>query len=565
MPKKRTLSHFNKPAGSVHPSISSNRTGQDDTLRVKKAETSVNDLLQHLRVCQAPSASSSVESRSDENPRTVHPSLNHILQVPETPPPRPRPGMRSFIALGRRRPAGPPPPRSWQEKNNDASASGRESLQQLHSRLPKRPHLDDIGTLPGIHRPSRRSLQHQTMLQLAKNWDWHVHYDQHYLALLPVRYKQLLLSYIAKYNPKGISIDGFNILFLDDTQLEGATGTEGLTHLDLAVSVGRWFTLTNLKTFLTTNTTITTDKEDHPTSSIPESWDAPASSMPTPFFSSSTLSTLTHLSLAHPGPTTSWRHLLHLSPHLSTLTHLSLAHWPPPSLTPNSSTAYRATPAGDVAYGDHDFYSASLDNDFSGAAAVLRRLSRDTYCLRWLDLTGCGAWMLALAWQEGGIEWEGAWSGVETVVACQGWMPKCLEQEGSTSAWRDVLRYEGVEAGRRKEKEELVRWCRVEHDVMGVAKKVRERGKGKGRLGGKEREREEDLWVDGVGKIDVTGKEREESSGRVVGPRRGRIGFELGWEGWWVRECLLWYRGIETRWAGPPPPPMPTLWSPRFL
>ncbi|KAL8949702.1 MAG: hypothetical protein Q9222_004211 [Ikaeria aurantiellina] len=540
MPRKRTLSHFNKPPSSVHPSILPNRTSHNDTVQAKNADSSVNDLLQHLRVSQAPAASSA-EPRSDENPRTFHPSLNDILQVPETPPPRPRPGMRSSIAHGRRRPAGPAPPRSWLEKHDDTPAHSREALRQLHSRLPQRPFLDDVGTLPDIGRPSHRSLQHQTLLQLARDWDWHVHYDQHYLALLPIRYKQLLLSYIAKYSPKGISVQGFKILFLDDSQLEGATGTEGLTQLDLAVSVGRWFTLTYLKAFLTT--AVDTEKTIS-TSSVSESWDAPAS-IPGPLMSS-TLSTLSHLSLAHPGPTTSWRHLLHLSPHLSTLTHLSLAYWPPPTLTPNSTTAYRSTPTGNVAYGDHDFYSASLDHDFSGPAAVLRRLSRDTYCLRWLDLTGCGQWMLALVWKDkdGGIEWEGAWSGVETVVAKQGWMPQCLEKEGST-AWRDVMKYEGNEVARKWEKEELKRWCRVEHEVMSVGKKIREREKGGRRRRGRG---EGDTWVDGEEEEVGNGSSKE--SGHV----RRRVEFETGWEGWWVRECLLWYRGIETRWAGPPPP-----------
>ncbi|KAL8720379.1 MAG: hypothetical protein Q9225_002767, partial [Loekoesia sp. 1 TL-2023] len=234
MPKKRHQVPFSKPQTSAHPSISRPRNnGHDDSFREQDSHKSVNDLLQHLRVSQAPPVASTV-SRSDVNPQTVHPSLKHILEIPETPPPRPRAGMRPFATQGRRRPPGPTPPWSWLENSIHAPAHVRKAALQHNRDSQQCPNLETLAPMPDTYLPEKRTLQHQTLLQLAKNWDFHVQYDQYYLATLSVRYKQILLTYIAKYSPNGIDLNGLQTLFLDDSQLDGATGTEGLTHLDLA-------------------------------------------------------------------------------------------------------------------------------------------------------------------------------------------------------------------------------------------------------------------------------------------------------------------------------------------
>ncbi|KAL8935827.1 MAG: hypothetical protein Q9211_004489, partial [Gyalolechia sp. 1 TL-2023] len=221
MPKKRNQVPYSKPRTLAHPSISRH----DDSFHDQESHKSVNDLLQHLRLSQAPPVLSN-ESRSDVNPQTVHPSLAQILRIPETPPPRPRPGMRPFGVHARRRPPGPPPPRSWLENRIYAPSHSKET--SLDSQ--QRPDRGTLTSLPGTVLPGQRTLQHQALLQLAKNWTFHVQYDQYYLATLPVRYKQILLTYIAKYSPNGISLNGLRTLFLDESQLEGATGTEDLTH-----------------------------------------------------------------------------------------------------------------------------------------------------------------------------------------------------------------------------------------------------------------------------------------------------------------------------------------------
>ena len=167
---------------------------------------------------------------------------------------------------------------------------------------------------------------------------------------------------------------------------------------------------------------------------IPESWDED-NHLAAPL-SVSRFPALTHLSLSNPA-NVSWKGLLSLSPHLATLTHLSLAFWPPPSLTPNSKTAYRESPAGNIDYGASNYYS-SYDGDLSEAAGVLRRLSKATYCLQWLDLTGCSDWVQALG-RSDGPDWAGAWRGLETVKIGQGWIPKCLETE--SNEWHQLFEY----------------------------------------------------------------------------------------------------------------------------
>ncbi|KAL8644356.1 MAG: hypothetical protein Q9210_007294 [Variospora velana] len=425
MPKKRNQTPYTKPQSSPHPSISRSRNtlNDNDASHKQDAYKSVNDLLQHLRISQAPPLLST-EPRSDVNPKILHPLVASILQTPLTPPPRPRPGMRPFATPGRRRPPGPAAPRSWLESSIHTPPHLRKASSPHKLLSSHHPDLESFDPLPETILPNHRSLQHLAFFHLGKNWDFHVQYDQYYLATLLVRAKQILLTYIAKHSPNGISLDGLKTLFLSEHQLASATGAEGLTHLDLASSIGRSLSLKDLTTFITTTFT-----------SIPDSWDeeeddAPAASCLVSSPSIMVTTTITHLSLSHPPPNISWRSLLSLFPHLSTLTHLSLAFWPPPSLHPNSATACLSTPTGSVCYSPTTFYSHTLDQDFSGAASVLRQLSRQTYCLQYLDLTGCTDWLPALAWREGGIEWQGAWSGMRTLKVGRGSIPEGVENEG---------------------------------------------------------------------------------------------------------------------------------------
>lgn len=532
MPKKRNRSYFSKPPTSVHPSISSH---QHDSHRDAESDKSVNDLLQQLRIDQASSVAST-EPRSDVNPQTVHPSLKHIFHIPETPPPRPRPGTPAMATHGRRRPPGPPPPRSWLSNNIHTPV---RSAQKHSSDSQLRPNLERLGTFPNLHIPHSKSLQHQALVAIAKNWGFHVHYDQYYLPLLPTRYKQLLLTYIAAYSPNGINAQGLSLLLADDSIIEGATGTEGFTHLDLSVFIGRSVSLKDLKEIITT--TFPTPAIKDPT---PDSWDLPAS------LASAPTCTLTHLSLAYPPPMISWRHLLQLSPHLNTLTHLSLSHWPAPTLTPNSTTTYLSTPRGDISYGDHNLYSASLDNDFSGPANVLRLLSRDTYCLQWLDLSGCSFWLSALGWRESGagIDWAGPWSGVTTVVVAQDWIPVCLRRPDAEPHWKAVLKYRGGDVGMIKLRRELTTWVETERHNQLVLSRIRDEPMekksattvewGGDRSGPFERR---------YGHGGISNGERLKANRDGANRTRRKIRFETAWEGWWIEDCIKEYHEM-TQW-----------------
>jgi hypothetical protein len=136
-----------------------------------------------------------------------------------------------------------------------------------------------------------------------------------------------------------------------------------------------------------------------------------------------------------------------VSSRLKTLTHLSLAYWPTPSTTPNAATASMVSKhTNPVALGGSHFYS-ELDDDWHEAANILRRLSKNTYCLKWLDLEGC-TWHKALTWDHfeqmrtrgsrssfsgtdswlpsavpPGPDWNAAWRQVEYVNLFQGWIP----------------------------------------------------------------------------------------------------------------------------------------------
>lgn len=384
-----------------------------------------------------------------------------------------------------------------------------------------------IEQLPGSFLPAHGSLIHTTLKALAVNWDWHVQYDQYYLATIPVRYKEALLSYIARYSDSGTDKAGLEVLFLDDTQLEDATGVDSLARLDLSKSIGHPLKLKHLKGILAAKKTVPTGEE------VPDSWDTPdllalASPSALPRFHS-----LTHLSLSHPNNAATWKGLLDLAPCLATITHLSLAYWPKPTTSPNSATAYRETPQGNVSFGASSFYS-SFDNNWSEAASVLRRLSRSTYCLKWLDLTGCFPWVKALNHDQ--IDWCGAWRALETVKIGQGYLPGCFQDNAAETAWRDVYKISPLSG-------QLVAWVNAELAILGVEETVNTK------IGKMMRK----ASTTGVHEPEGTRPEGEGFDGwaRIplvavsAGSRSQRISFERGWDSWWIRDAVRRIGDIE--------------------
>ena len=438
------------------------------------------------------------------------------------PQPRPRPGLR---VTGRvRGPAGPVPP-SWLLRRENrlnaptdarTSPAGRET--PIYQRLP--------GSVPLLE----RSLIATTLKAIAKNWDWHLEYDQYYLATILVRYKEELLHYICCYSPRGIDRAGLELLFLDDTEVEDATGAEGLTHLDLSTFIGNSLKLTELRHLFSVKKAA--EWVDESAESPPESWDAPglvAQPSGLPRFHS-----LTHLSLAHPSPmTVSWKGLLDFAPHLTTITHLSLAYWPTPTLAPNSKTAYRETPQGTVNYGASNYYSA-YDNDWSEAASIIRRLGKSTYCLRWLDLAGCYPWVKALE----RLDWSDSLQALETVRIGQGWIPECFKDDADERAWdaiifRTPLSLPDTLAFRRRA--DTVSWARIELETLSLETNINARisaniAHSSSQAGATQLVHEhrhgDNEWND------------QSPTPSRIKHRSNRLVFDRGWSAWWIRKAI---------------------------
>lgn len=459
MPKKHHKNTFSKPVSTPHHTLatSSPRSSQNDRFRSPASpsgepeQPSVNDLISHLRRTQV-SPSLSGTSRSVPRhivPRSVHPSLRNLLELPETPPPRPRPDARRTTVIGGRRlrrTAGPPPPESW--LSGDTSAEDAEKA-ELDSAEPAKV-IHRLERLPGREFPAKGSFVHTLMKSMAIHWAWHVEYDGQFLGLLPTHIKLLLLSYVGYYSreqPLAGLMRGLKPLFDNSAAFDNegqdrmADGDSAVTHLDLSGAVGRWISLKQLSMELFLPKKAPSQKDT--AESVPLSWEdeyedgadaGPSNAIPKSL-QHLRFENLQYLSLAHPHPSSvNWNSLISLLSRLSTITHLSLAHWPVPTVTPNAINASVRHPAHrslTFAYGGTDSYSA-MENNWAESAGILRKLSRVTYCLKWLDLEGCGDWIPALNWEgagpqgetySAGPEWNGSWRDIEWIRLGPGWLP----------------------------------------------------------------------------------------------------------------------------------------------
>ncbi|KAF3767637.1 hypothetical protein M406DRAFT_251712 [Cryphonectria parasitica EP155] len=413
MPKKRHQGRYSKPQSTAPAALSSSSDHE---------RPGVNQLLASLRRTrrdgdkpQSPVSVANIAAPS------VPPQIREILSLPETPAPAPRRRPRfnpRFDALGRRMPAGPPPPLSWLALSRQTQRLGTSDQD---------PQDYEQCLLPGLYRPNRGSLSDMILRQMALDWDFQRSYNVYYLYSLPTRLRMALISCVATSYEPGLSLSDLKTILIpqvpnDDDKddededdrhaLSPSSLNEGLTHLDLSTLVGRTIKLRDLSRLLFPS------KSQKSEGAVLESWDAVESPpVPRPL-----LPNLTHLSLAATPDTSainSWRQLLSLSENLPTLTHLSLAYWPKPSLTPNSTFWKVVTPQGQtVQAGGTNYYSHTLDNDWSEAILILRKLSQNLYGLEYLDVTGCLSWFTALAEKKDGdqIDWAGAWGKVTHLV-----------------------------------------------------------------------------------------------------------------------------------------------------
>ncbi|KAK3485921.1 uncharacterized protein B0T23DRAFT_241952 [Neurospora hispaniola] len=445
MPKKRVhFKQYSKPQSTAPASLSSTAAGAGSH-NGESESRSVNQRLAELRRLGV-NSNSNAQGALDVRP-TVPPVIRDILQLPETPAPRPRPGRGRggprVDATGRRLPPGPAPPQSWLNR----PAHG------ILSTVPRQSGSDgrrlDKYMLPELYLPAKGSLIDLTLRQFAHSWDFQREYCRYYLYQhLPTHLREALVAYLSIWkDPGNVTLADLKAILLPPQKQEGddvdedaeqleeeeeeeedyldpSIANKDFRHLDLSHSIGTSLSLRELTDLLfppkpstTKPITAASLKTAEPRDSWEDSADEEDEFQPEPSSSSiprPLLPNLTHLSLSlppnplssstfttpgthHHHPLPSWRHLLSFASHHPTLTHLSLANWPEPSLTPNAKYASFVTAQGRrVQYGGTGPYSHSLDNDWSEAILVLRRLSRAWYRLEWLDLRGCGGWWEAL-------------------------------------------------------------------------------------------------------------------------------------------------------------------------
>lgn len=261
---------------------------------------------------------------------------------------------------------------------------------------------EDVYKLPDLAHIESDRLAHAALAAIARDWNFHMVYDQHYLYTLRPGLKSALLAYIAAYNLHGVGADGLWVLFKngpDDNnscrdRKEGweaeaeLSGDEDFKHMDLTRALGPRMTWKDLSGLF--HSPLPPQIQRPIESHLEEFWH-PSSTPPRSRFPS-----LTHLSLSYPHATmSSWTRLTAFARLTPTVTHLSLAGWPLPT---------SADPAG-----------------------VLKRFARSLLCLKWLDVSDCNAaFYKALK----DVEWDRCWRGVETVVCRQaGKSPKGIREE----------------------------------------------------------------------------------------------------------------------------------------
>ncbi|KAH8681364.1 hypothetical protein BX600DRAFT_446377 [Xylariales sp. PMI_506] len=411
MPKKRHYSRYSKPPTTAPPSLQITASASSSD---SQHDRTVNNLLADLRrTSLSPNATQSITPFIAPS---VPPDLQRILQLPETPAPAPR--VRRAIRGGQRLPPGPPPPRSWLSLSNSIHAPLSRFADTELRRAVHWP-------LPGAFIPDHGSFIDILLRRIAATWQTQKQLERFYLYTLPSRVRCALLYYLTKSCQPGVTITDLELILsgpadsefveygLDKPDIGGLN--KDIVDLDLSYSIGQTVSLKSLSDLLFPADAPAEDE-------VQDSWDAPEL-LRGP---SSLLPGLTRLSLAiAPGyaQAAPWRQLLSLSTKLSTLTHLNLSFWPTPSTTPNALFAKVVSPVTGRAtsYGGTNLYSHALDDDWSEAISILKRLSKALYSLEYLDLTGCADWSPAL-WKEADgdfttvlVDWVGDWGKVTTL------------------------------------------------------------------------------------------------------------------------------------------------------
>jgi hypothetical protein len=260
---------------------------------------------------------------------------------------------------------------------------------------------------------------------MARDWTIHRTYNYYYLYYLPSHLKPALIRYVGSASVEGLSAADLRAILKPpegdyDDLGESDAQNDKVTYLDLGGSVGYSLKLKEVTNMLFPST------EDVSSDEPEESWEG---SRTPPIPTGPLVPHLTHLSLAlRPGKVdgASWKQLLAFSGKAQALTHLSLAYWPKPCFTPRAQFSSVSSPQGrNIPYSGTNYYSHSIDDDWSEALLILRILSRNLYALEYLDLTGCESWFRALRRESehDAVDWAGAWSKVTELRLMVGWRP----------------------------------------------------------------------------------------------------------------------------------------------
>ncbi|KAI1177434.1 tafazzin [Nemania sp. FL0916] len=472
MPKKRHRFQYSKPPSVASPSLSLSPPSQSTSS--EHHGRSVNELLSSLRRSTLnPQDSQTSHSFSDAAAPSVPPTLRHILQLPELPAPAPRRVQRRDLN-GRRPPPGPPPPRSWISLSQSQHAPSSSLAQDGNNGLIRH------WPLPGVYAPDGGSLVDMILRRMALDWEQQRDWNRFYLYTLSSRLRSALITHVSETHSTGLSLADLQLILSGPPEQELAEyGLEpvdvnelnsNIFYLDLTDSLGKSLTLKELHGLLFGPKKAVVAADD----AVQESWDVPAPTAGP----SQLLPNLTHLSLAiDPGSTqsVSWKQLLSFAGKLSQLTQLSLAGWPEPSLTPNAKFAKVTSPTTgrSVQYGATGPYSHVLDEDWTEAILLLKRLSRLLYGLEYLDLTGCNDWIRALREKSDGefrvdfVDWTGDWGKITTLRLNSGY---ALPEDSTKS---QVLRFAdwvneaaAIEKHIRTQRDGRGRWITVERDTL---------------------------------------------------------------------------------------------------
>ena len=442
MPKKHRTFNTIKPSSSAHPSLASSASSSRPSEHGDVQTPSVSEQIEHLRRTQGASI---VRNNSEDLRASQH----------------------APTASGRRRPAGPPPPRSgWVVSTEDVPTSEDDNTSNYPS--PK------LRRLPGIGPVKEGSLQDLCLKAIATDYQWHLEYDHAYLSTLPIEIKSQLLSYVAVYGSRPMSASGLETLFLSpqESDLPESTGSQEVFRLDLARSLGRTMRFSQIEKLLSKKSLQKLAKSTE--TQVAESWEDEASLDSLSLPPSLAFPRLTRLSLSHPSPNVSWQDFLSLSRCLGSLTHLCLDFWPEPALPDVQSIL-----PDRKSLLDDPIVTRQTSDDEDEAAVIFALLCRNTTSLQWLSVAGCHSWFDKLAprpendmielqrplrtqagrqravdteilatrglgrWQRSlrfddgkaraatpkGIDWNGAWKHVRYVNVSQDWIAEALRSD----------------------------------------------------------------------------------------------------------------------------------------